>query len=352
MSYVTQAVKFIPDGLQACMHRQIRYLITRPRRHPEKASPNLSSCSLPNHRLRLYTAYATGRDGDSTLKEYNDGLSKTHSASGCAAESSSADHLSSTEHDPQRKRRDAERWHKRWELSPRLVLGTKQWDAASKDDLFGILKQLSKKSHFKETYDLARYMITQRGISPTLGTFGFLIESNTSINGSVAEVLDLLEQTHAEQIPLDTMICHKILKVLAVHPDYLLRTEILLFMEERWQSLTESDQHWVVAGMLRELQLERALETLETMLSSGVQIQTWLFELTAYILISLEEFEEALRVLNMRIDDKGPEKLTVLWTYLLDSAAEALHVRYAPCKIDKIVDHLHSTKLAFMFGEE
>jgi hypothetical protein len=279
-------------------------------------------------------------------------LSKRRSASGAAAELSPTDHLSSSEHDSQKKRRDAERWHKRWELSPHLVLGTKQWDAASKDDLFEILKELSKKSHFKETYDLARYMITQRGISPTLGTFGFLIESNTSIHGSVAEVLDLLEQTHAEQIPLDTMICHKILKVLAVHPDYLLRTEILLFMEEHWQGLTESDQHWVVAGMLRELQLERALEALETMLRSGVQIQTWLYELTAYILTSLEEFEEALRVVNMRIDDKGPEKLTVLWTYLLDSAAEALHVRCAPNQTGKVVDHICSTKLASMFGEE
>jgi len=99
-------------------------------------------------------------------------------------------------------------------------------------------------------------------------------------------------------------------------------------MERNWQGLSEMDHHWVVAGLLRELQLEIALEMLGTMHRNGLLIHAWLYDMAAYVFISLGEFEEALHVVKMRIVDNGPDMLTVLWTQFLEAAAEAFHVSY------------------------
>jgi hypothetical protein len=206
-----------------------------------------------------------------------------------------------------------------------LDLKSPKSDTPTKD-LYAILVRLCGRGHVEESHELVEYLITKRNIKINLNLIKMLITANISTNGSVADVLNLIEQMQSEGIALEQTVCQKILQVLAIHPDYVLRTAVLQQMEQNWQGLTEIDHHWVVAGLVRDLQLEKALELLETMTRNGLQIHTWLYDMTAYVLISLQEFDEALRVIRMRVEDKGSEMLTVLWTHLLDSAAEALHV--------------------------
>lgn len=131
------------------------------------------------------------------------------------------------------------------------------------------------------------------------------------------------------RIELDLRGCECVLEVLAVHPDYLLRTEILEYMKSRWFTLSDRGHNFVVAGMLRERHFEQALEMLEDMVKKKTRIENWLFDKALWILLEFGEVEEAFYVLNLKDkhqshnNSTGSVKLSnALWGALLDSASK------------------------------
>ncbi len=115
-----------------------------------------------------------------------------------------------------------------------------------------------------------------------------------------------------------------------MHPDYLLRSLVLEEMRQHWIELTPRGEHMVVAGYVRDGQLELALDRLDAMQRAGVHAQSWLFHLVVYTLLDREEIDEALRLVKARynVDDRliSPN----LWYILLDTASRAYHVRTPP----------------------
>lgn len=200
------------------------------------------------------------------------------------------------------------------------------WKSKNIQELRQLLRSLAFEGHHEECHELARYLVKDRKNPPARSIFQSLLTANGSPDGSVGDVIHLLEQMKELNIELGDVECHSILRALAVHPDYVLRTEILQYMERSWLGLNDLTHHLVVASMARELQLERALEELELMFNNGLDIKAWLYDLIVTILINVGEFEEALKIMRMRLEDKGPEDLTALWTHMLDQAAYACHV--------------------------
>lgn len=115
-------------------------------------------------------------------------------------------------------------------------------------------------------------------------------------------------------------------QVLAVHPDFLLRTQILDFMRSRWFNLSADGQHDVAAGFLREGQLELGIEALDNMPKNGVRVQGWLYDLAIHTSCHTGEFEEALRIMKTRVASMNGEEISpVIWFRLLEDSSQTMH---------------------------
>ena len=117
------------------------------------------------------------------------------------------------------------------------------------------------------------------------------------------------------------------IQVLAIHPDYLLRHRVLEALRQRWFSLTKDGWHDVVAGLVRERQLELALDSLDQMHKEGTKVNSWLYDLVVYTLCSAEEFDFAIQLMQYRIASGEIYISASLWYHLLDTASRALHHR-------------------------
>jgi pentatricopeptide repeat protein len=113
-------------------------------------------------------------------------------------------------------------------------------------------------------------------------------------------------------------------KALAVHPDYLLRQEILRTLRDRWLPLSPDGWHSVVAGLIREEQFELALDHLDHMVTMGIPVQSWLHGLLVYNLCDLGDFDQVFNVMKERTSQQQNISMD-LWMYVLDVASKASH---------------------------
>ena len=111
-------------------------------------------------------------------------------------------------------------------------------------------------------------------------------------------------------------------QALAVHPDYLLRSEILEYMQERWFTLSDRGHNFVVAGLLRDRLFEQALEKLDRMVQQHVYVAPWLFDQAMYLLLDYGETEEAFQLLLLRRNTTDQSISAPLWLHLIEQASQ------------------------------
>jgi pentatricopeptide repeat protein len=126
-------------------------------------------------------------------------------------------------------------------------------------------------------------------------------------------------------------------KALAVHPDYLLRQEILRAIRDRWLSLSPTGWNSVVAGLIRDGQMEMALDRLDYMGRVGIPVQQWLHSLTIYSLCELREFDMVLILIRNRASQHYDISKD-MWMHLLDEASKARHYEMACDAWKQVVD--------------
>jgi pentatricopeptide repeat protein len=114
-------------------------------------------------------------------------------------------------------------------------------------------------------------------------------------------------------------------QALAIHPDYLLRAEVLQQMKERWFTLDAQGSHNVIIGLLRDRQYEMALDKLEQMQISGTRVQPWLYDILIYVFCEAEELDEALRILQHRVQYGDTDISTNIWYHMLDACSSHYH---------------------------
>ncbi len=97
-------------------------------------------------------------------------------------------------------------------------------------------------------------------------------------------------------------------------------------MRQNWIDVSPAGLHCVAAGLVRDGQLELALDMIENMSREGVMVAPWLYNLIVYSLLDREEFDEALRMIRIQhqVDDRRVSPN--MWHRLLDLASRALHV--------------------------
>jgi pentatricopeptide repeat protein len=223
--------------------------------------------------------------------------------------------------------------------------------------LYEHLRDEGAKGHWDDVFNICRVLIKDRGEAPNKEMYtGILHSFVSSTNGTVGKVRKVLdemgfwaEDASGGKAELDARGCECVLEVLAVHPDYLLRNEILEYMKARWFTLSDRGHNFVVAGMLRERHFEHALETLEEMIRKQVRVESWLFDKALWMLLEFGEVEEAFYVLSLKQElqsagtGTGSAKLSsALWGALLDAAAQRQLVRI-PCFSAIFILKIHST---------
>lgn len=98
-------------------------------------------------------------------------------------------------------------------------------------------------------------------------------------------------------------------------------------MKERWFGLSPDGWHSLVVGLLRDRQIEMALDKLDQMHSDGIKIQPWLYDILTYQLCESDEFDEAFKLLQLRSESLNPVSISPsIWYYLLDQFSSASHV--------------------------
>ncbi|KAK8172682.1 hypothetical protein BKA80DRAFT_340321 [Phyllosticta citrichinensis] len=140
--------------------------------------------------------------------------------------------------------------------------------------------------------------------------------------GSAGAVASLLKEIAQIGLEPNSEICHNVLKVLAVHPDYLLREAILEYMRQKWITIKEEGRHDVVVGSLRDRQFEMALEQIESMAADGIELQPWLYNMAIHMLCDAEEADEAFRIVRERVDSGNDAVSKMVYYRLLDLASD------------------------------
>lgn len=199
-------------------------------------------------------------------------------------------------------------------------------DHESTPDLYGRLQNAAAKGDVRECRAIADFLVAGRHERPNLQLYNALIQSNVSHeHGAAWRVSDLLDELQAGGLQMDVGICHAVLKVVAVHVDHLLRTDVLDYMQKRWYQLSDDGAHDVAAGMLREGRFEQALQQLDKMRQGNGRVDGWLWDMAVYALCDAEEIEEAFRIVRARYDSQTSLVSRAVWFYLLDKGSQARH---------------------------
>jgi len=192
-------------------------------------------------------------------------------------------------------------------------------------ELYERLRSDGAAGRWYDAMNIINVLIKDRRERPNAQMYTAILHSYASCTegtaGKLGKVLDEMETAGVE---LDGRGAECVLEALAVHPDYLLRTDVLEYMRARWFALSDRAQNFVVAGMLRDRLFEQALEKLDEMIRQQAKVEGWLWDKTMWMLLEYGEAEEAFYVLSLRQNIEGPGvKLSkALWQQLLDAAAK------------------------------
>ncbi|KAI9850200.1 MAG: hypothetical protein M1838_006009 [Thelocarpon superellum] len=188
------------------------------------------------------------------------------------------------------------------------------------------MQLLALRGQLERVVEHVRYLVKDRHEKPNLKLYSALLLGHIDpAHGSVEGMLKLLAEMKEHGIAPDAGAYHNILKVLAVHPDYLVRDQILDDMRRRWFELNSDGWHDLVVGLLRDRNLELAKEKLEHMQREGMKVQTWLYDTFTYVLLGREEIDEAMAMLKYRIVEEGGAISANVWYALLDTASRCYH---------------------------
>ncbi|KAI4141419.1 MAG: hypothetical protein LQ340_007651, partial [Diploschistes diacapsis] len=178
----------------------------------------------------------------------------------------------------------------------------------------------------------ARYLVYtlvhSRGERPDSRHYYALILANTDLAlGSVEDVERLVQEMKDQHVDIDSATHHAVLKALAIHPSYTLRAQTLQELKATWTPLTPAGHHYVIAGLLRDRQLELALESFHALQQHDITPEPWLLNLLLHTCLSVSAFPEATTLLHQRLALTTPTSPlpSAVWLHVLTSAAQALH---------------------------
>ena len=196
----------------------------------------------------------------------------------------------------------------------------------STEAVYGQLRLAAQRGDYGCVKNYITLLVAIRGERLTSQLYHAMILANVDPqHGSPYEAASLLQEMKNEGIHPHSAIYHAVIKVLSIHPDYVMRQKILHELHEGWFTLTEDGWHDVIVGLIRDRQLELAMDKIEHIERQGIQVRPWLYDILVYNLCELSEFDEALKIMQRRFFSDGAPISQSLWYHFLDSASRSLH---------------------------
>ncbi|KAL9000400.1 MAG: hypothetical protein Q9169_000917 [Polycauliona sp. 2 TL-2023] len=194
------------------------------------------------------------------------------------------------------------------------------------EELYDELRRASRVGDYPRIREVLKILIQEHGVKPDRRHYQALLLANTNAqHGSPVQVARIIDEMEDSGITLDSPAYHAILKVLAIHPDYIMRRQIMEELRQRWFTLSNEGWHDIIVGLLRDKQLESVVETLQSVQQEGIRIQPWLYDMLIFNLCDAGEHDEALSLLRFRVENDEQLISGNVWHYLLDSGSKAYH---------------------------
>lgn len=145
--------------------------------------------------------------------------------------------------------------------------------------------------------------------------------------GSAPGVGALFKDMKKEGILPNSVICERALAALAVHPDYVLRQQVLDSMHEHWLTVGQTSQQYILLGLLRDGQHELAYEKLIKLKGEeDAVIDLWIYDIFVLLFGRLGYLDEMLQLFVDRKRERGPDAIFYnLAYYVLDVCSNACH---------------------------
>lgn len=100
----------------------------------------------------------------------------------------------------------------------------------------------------------------------------------------------------------------------------------MAFLREHWHSLTASDEHYVIASILRDNQFELALDWIDQRLRDGQKVLPWIMAKAVHMLCQAHEVDEALRIARLWEAKTSGRVSPFAWYHILDVASRNFNV--------------------------
>ncbi|KAK2063608.1 pentatricopeptide repeat domain-containing protein [Colletotrichum caudatum] len=177
---------------------------------------------------------------------------------------------------------------------------------------------------FQKAATFITHLVQSRNAELDTKLYEHMIVATADVQGSAAMLAQLFAEMKQLQLKPTTSICHAALAALAVHPDYLVRNEILAAMKQSWiEPGIEGESHSAL-GLLRDGQFEMALDKLEAMIDKHLPIPSWVYDIFIFMFAQHGFVDEAIKLAHSKVHAGSKTNLTV-WYMLLDACAQAHH---------------------------
>jgi pentatricopeptide repeat protein len=184
-----------------------------------------------------------------------------------------------------------------------------------------------------------KHLLRLPGVKPRIDHYNILLASHLSTtDGSANSLRELRKAMRENGVSETSETYHTVLRALAIHPDYLLRNTVLREMRESWIELLPEGRWSVAFGLLRDGQVERAVNEMERMMNQkSLYVPRWVYDLFAYRLTALGHFDEVVEILRARLDNHSDVIPLNVWYYLLDESSRAYHYQGTLFSWDRMV---------------
>ncbi|KAF9765411.1 hypothetical protein IL306_002304 [Fusarium sp. DS 682] len=156
------------------------------------------------------------------------------------------------------------------------------------------------KNRHRRILNVVRYLLKHRKYPVDAQIYESLMAAMADPQGSSVGVSKLLQDMKSQNRPLTADVCYLALEALSIHPDYILRQEIIQLMEQHWFEFTMPVKQNIAVAMLREGQFELAMDKFAQLLEDPGHVDLWVYDI--FILEFGREgfFDEMLYILKKR----------------------------------------------------
>ncbi|KAM0328175.1 hypothetical protein ACHAQA_005582 [Verticillium albo-atrum] len=211
---------------------------------------------------------------------------------------------------------------------------------ASVPDMLEALQQLqTKPDGFRTAAAVIRHLIQDRGQQPTAALYECLVACARDTNASADMLAQLFAEMRQLRINPGGQMCHDALEALVIHPNYLLRNEILWAMQESWAPISLSGHCNIALGLLRDGQFEMAFDKVEELLDKNPDVPPRLLDVFILAFAHRGYLDEAVRLAHDKRHATGEDVPLALWHVLLDACAEASHVEGTSYIWGRLLEH-------------